>query len=327
MSGFVDRDLFRLALVDRGQPARAGGEERRILHPVGAALPRGIDDGDLRVRVGAEPFPVVPQRGASRGEVAFSLRGVLRLEQQPHHDRRERRVSEGRGPFEVVGAGGPGKVVDVGGVVVMGGPAVHAVAPALLDSGSADDPPGGHRELDVVDPEVREKLRRGMELMAVPAAVLEHANLRKPLPEEVEVADHPGAGEGARDMRGPVDRERDAAAGRYDRGQRHFGHRPVVQVPIVGRDEAQPGLKIGGGAVQAQQPDAGQIDRGQVGLGAIRCRAAGKTDLTHPGRIGVAPGVVVEMEAQRPRGPAGEVAPGELFFAGDGVAAVDPVSR
>ena len=73
------------------EPPRAGREQRRVLHAARAALPGGIDDRDVAVRVGAEPGAVVAQRGARGIEVAIGLRRVLGLQEQPHLDRRQRR--------------------------------------------------------------------------------------------------------------------------------------------------------------------------------------------------------------------------------------------
>ena len=76
---------------------------------------------------------------------------------------------------------------------------VRFVAAVALDAGGADDPAGRHGQADVVDAEVGEELGRGVELVAAPAAVLEHGDLRKPLGDEVVVADDAGAREGARE--------------------------------------------------------------------------------------------------------------------------------
>ena len=56
--------------------------------------------------------------------------------------------------------------------------------------------------------------------------------------EEVVVADRAGARERARHARGPGDLDVDGLARRDRRGERHLGHRPIIHVPIVGRDEA-----------------------------------------------------------------------------------------
>ena len=102
-----------------------------------------------------------------------------------------------------------------------------------LDAGGAERPPARDRQRDVVDAEVGEELRARMELMAVPAVVLQDAELREPLHDEEEVADGAGARERARHVRGPFDLDGRRAA-RLDRlRQAHRHHRLVVRVAVV----------------------------------------------------------------------------------------------
>ena len=217
MAGFVDRHALRLRHRARRQPARAGGEERRILHAVRAALPRRIDDGDVRVGIRAEPLAVVAQRRARRVEVALGLTDVLGLQQQPHRHWRQAVVAEPLDALDVVRARRPGEIVDVLRIVMMRRRAVALVAPTALGAGGADDPAVRDRQPHVVDAEVGEELGRGVELMAVPAGVLEDADLRKPLREEVVVADRSRARERARHAGRPGDLDVDGFAGRHRR--------------------------------------------------------------------------------------------------------------
>ena len=94
-----------------------------------------------------------------------------------------------------------------------------------LDAGRADRPAAGNRQRDVVDAVVGEELGAGVKLVAVPALVLQHAELRKPLGDEEEIADRAGAREGARHVRGPCDLDGRAAAGLDRLRQRHRHHR------------------------------------------------------------------------------------------------------
>jgi hypothetical protein len=118
----------------------------------------GIHDRDLAVRIGAEPLAVVLQRGTRRGEVAAGLRLVLRLQEQPHLDRRQPGSCERRHVLDEVRARRPGEVVHVGLVVVVRRRPVAEVAQRLLDAGGADDPSGRDGQADVVDAEVGEEL-------------------------------------------------------------------------------------------------------------------------------------------------------------------------
>ena len=190
--------LLRLRDIGWGEPARAGGEQGRVLHATDSALPRGVDDGDLFIRVRTEPLSVVLQRGPRRLEVAAGLPRVLRLQQQPHLDRGQPGDLEPFPQIEEVGAGGPGEVVDdLLDVAVCRG-AVGVVPRFPSDAGCAEDPPGGDGDPDVVDAVVGEELGAGVELMTVPARVLEHADLREPLRDEEEVSDCAGSGERSR---------------------------------------------------------------------------------------------------------------------------------
>ena len=199
MPGLVHGDVFRVGHAGGREPPRSGSEQRRVLHAVGAALPRGIDDGDVAVGVRAEPFAVVAQGRPRCGEVARRLLRVLGLQQQPHANARQAGVAELLDSFDVVRAGRPREVVHVLRVVVVRRRAVAFVARRrAFRSRRADGPALGDGQADIVDAEVGEELGRGMKLVAVPARVLKNADLWKPLPEEIEVADGTGARERAR---------------------------------------------------------------------------------------------------------------------------------
>src|SRR6185436_17935548 len=122
--------------------------------------------------------------GAGRVEVPRLLSGVLGLEQEPHVHRRQRRMFEAGAVLDVVGARGPGEVVDVILLEAMRRRAVAAVPTLALDAGRADDPSRRDGEPHIVAAEVGEELGRDVELMAIPAAVLEYADLGEPLRDE-----------------------------------------------------------------------------------------------------------------------------------------------
>ena len=73
-----------------------GGMSQRVpavirvgIHPVGAALPRRIDDREVIVRIRTEPFPVILQGRACGFEMTIRLTFVLRLKQESHLDARQ----------------------------------------------------------------------------------------------------------------------------------------------------------------------------------------------------------------------------------------------
>ena len=103
----------------------------------------------------------------------LGLSRMLRLQQQTHPHRWQTRVLERFYPLHEVRAGRPGEVVNVFLVVRVRHGAVAVVAAALLDTGCADDPAGGHRHVDVVDAIVGKELRARVEFVRVPAGLLE----------------------------------------------------------------------------------------------------------------------------------------------------------
>ena len=120
MAGFVDRHVLGIVDVCCG-----ASQDVPAVKSVGYSMPSaplchaGIDDRDVAVRVRTEPLAVVPERGARRGEVALLLARVLRLQQQPHVHRRQRRVLERRALLDVVRARRPREVVHVRLIEVM----------------------------------------------------------------------------------------------------------------------------------------------------------------------------------------------------------------
>ena len=317
MSGFVDRHALGLCDPPRRQPPRAGREQHRVFHAARLALPGGIDDGDVRVRIGTEPLAVVAQRRARRVEVAFRLAHVLGLKQEAHRHRRQALVAESLEPLHVVRARRPGEVVDVLRMIVMRRRAIALVAPPTFDAGGPHDPSAGDRQAHVVDAEVREELRRGVELMAVPARVLKDANLGKPLSEEVVIANCSRAREGARDSRGPGDLHVDGFPRRHRRRERHFGHGAVIEVPVVWCDEPHGRGDVDWRAARPDELEARDVNPTPVRLGTIgSVGAARERALAHPRRPRVAPGVVVQVEAEARRRDRRGIAPGEELLAG-----------
>ena len=133
-------------------------------------------------------------------------------------------------PLEIVRARRPREVVHVLLVVAMRRRAVAVVGARSRSTPVAPTiQPSGHGQRHVVDAEVGEELGARVELVAVPARVLQDAELGEPLRDEEEVADGAGARERARHMRGPRDLDRRARA-RRDR----FGQRDSITVSSFG---------------------------------------------------------------------------------------------
>ena len=140
-------------------------------------------------------------------------------------------------------------------------PSALSARPRCAARGADDERPR-HGDADVVDAEVGVELGGGMELVRVPAGVLEHAELGEPLRDEVVVVDVAGAGERPRNLRRPLDLDRRARA-RRDRRDRDGHDRPVVGVAVVGRDEAKVARQVARRAVGRVQADGGDVDRSE----------------------------------------------------------------
>ena len=208
--GLVDRDALRALQLLRGARRR-----RRPVNSVGYSMPPGgrapgrVDHRDLRRRDRAptrcrrcaarSSWPRGSDRRGARARAAASRRIV---------HRRVAGVVEARAPLEEAAARGPGEVVDVLLHEAEGLAAVRVVGLRLEPAGGAHHEAPRQREPHVVDAEVGEELRPGVEGVAVPLALPEHADLGEPLRDEVVVV-HPARAADAAvgDARVPLDAE------------------------------------------------------------------------------------------------------------------------
>jgi hypothetical protein len=108
----------------------------------------------------------------------------------------------------------------------------------------------------------------------------------------------------------------DDFAGPDRRVELNLRQRPILGVPVVGRDESQPGREIDRRAARPDHAEIGDVDRSPV-LFRPRRRVpvACQQAFANPGRAGVAPGVVIKVEAQARRGAGRHVAPRDQLVA------------
>ncbi len=316
---------------------RAGGDERRVLHPAGAnRLVRRIDDGQRAVRVAAIGQAVGGDRAHRRPQVALRLRQVIGPHQQPHLDVAEAqlldRSPEPRRGVAVVLRGhflgrveaardldearrrGPGEVVDVALLVGVGGRAVAVVHARGAHAGGADHEAPRQRDGDAVVAEVGVELRVGVELVRAPAAggAAAHAgrlvdgDLREPLPDQEVVAGVAGAGVGLGQHRRERELELDAAARRDGLRQPDPRQRAVLAVAVVGRLERQRRQQVGAGR-DPQRPDldAAPAVVGHRHVAELAARFAEER------AVAIAEGVQVEMEPEIRDAVGRRIAPGE----------------
>ena len=215
------------------------------------------------------------------------------------------------------GLGRPREVVDVLTVIPVRRRAVGILGASGPTAGGADDERGGNGDADVVHTKVRVELGGRVELVCVPAGILEHAQFRKPLGDEIEVADVARPRERARDAGGPLDIELNGFVRLDGQPERHGHHRPVQRVPVVRGDEARRGGQVARRSGWLTKAHCADVDRAP----AIRPRGgvgASHAALAQPRRLRVAPGVPIEMELQLGRRLRADVAPADRFAAAQG---------
>ena len=276
---FVDRDV--LDDTDSVQrPAqedlrRVAGDERRILHPSRAeAVLRRIHDGQGLVGIGAEPEPVEGEPDLRRADVPVERPRVVRLEQEPHGDGSQGEPALGkpelpggqRGPSgRNVGGriepefmdlesriGGPGEIMDVVGDVPIDRPAARLRFGDALARGAHDEG-GRHRQGHVVVSVVGVELGVGVEGVAVPSSGraaphsggLVDADLREPLPDEVEIPDEAGPRVDPRQPRAEDDRENDLAVRGNGGGERERRARSRRKGPAPPRPRGRDSRRAG----------------------------------------------------------------------------------
>ena len=170
---------------------------------------------------------------------------------------------------------------------------------------------------DVVHAVVGEELGLGVELVTVPAGVLEHAELREPLRDEEVVADRAGAIERARHACRPLHDNRDRLTWRDRAWKGHDHHRTVIRIPIVGSDEASRRREIAGWHRQDRHPQAGSSrpscakSPGGLWRPPERARSRISVDLR------IDPRIPVQVELQFAGRHVRDVAPGDHFRRGD----------
>src|SRR5262249_10995760 len=151
-----------------------------------------------------------------------------------------------------------GEIVNVQATKVMRSGSALSFSGFHFDAGCPDDVVARHGHPDIVDAIVRKELGSGVELVGIPTSVFQHAQLGKPLPEEVVVADITGSRKRPRDPGAPFEVDDDRLARLYRLREWHRGHSPVVRVPIVWGDVMKAvGQRVDAVSGDAEGPDVG----------------------------------------------------------------------
>ncbi|MBA7706606.1 hypothetical protein ES703_115461 [subsurface metagenome] len=213
MPELMDGHSFRAGDAFPCDKVRSAGEQRRILHPSGAAVVGRVDTcgccvGIITVEEAAVFY------GVFHGiHVAVLEPFMLRLKKESNLCGFSGRKLETFYGFEESRAGCPGKIMHTVLVKVMGcGPIIIiGLFPAL--SGGANNKRGGESDSDIVCSVIGKIFARRMVLMAVPLSVCENADFRKPLSDEIIILVYSCSGDGTGDFGFKLDPELDCLAG------------------------------------------------------------------------------------------------------------------
>ena len=118
---------------------------------------------------------------------------------------------------------------------------------------------------------------------------------------------------GARNLRGKRDVERDGLARADRRRQRDRHHRPIVLVPVVRCDEAHLLREIDRRESAAGELETRDVDGGEIVVAPRSPQIATTCErvLAHPGGIAIPPRVVIKVELQLAGRGARDVGPDE----------------
>ncbi len=176
-----DNNLRKLQTI--GHPPRGiGRDERRVFHAAcGKTAMWWVDHRNLRIRIRPNPFVKFFHRALQGIQVARSAAHVSRLHQQAQlHCAAANLHGVFDDPCPEIGR--PCKIVDILG------PKHKCLGAVRVGSFGCLHPCGTHVEigwqshLHVVSAEIREELRGGVKLVAVPSILPPHSDLREPLP-------------------------------------------------------------------------------------------------------------------------------------------------
>ncbi len=318
MAKLVFGNNFRRQYAFRHVRRRSQRNQRGIFHAAGvAAAVRWVNHGDAVVWIRAIPLLEKAQRAFLRVNVSLSRRHVSGRHQQVNF---YGALAAGPGIFEdrEAGASGPGKIVNVCGMIGEHFRAVGIICAGNEVTAGADDFVLRNGDLHVEGAEVREKFGVGVKLMAVPGVLPPDADFGEPLADHIEIVGVAGALDdlGKHIVKGDV--ELHGGAGRDWFWQRDLENRAVVLVAIVGMDEFHFVRKVAGAFdFQFIYRDRAKMFGIPVGIRAAAARSS-EANFGHECGLRLE-GVEVEMEGESLLRLSGEVFIREGFVGGDGV--------
>ncbi len=316
MAEFVFENDFNQLKTIGHKPTALAGNERGVFHAASRGVRLGIDDGEGFVGIRAVPFFKMVEGFPDDAFVALGLAPVRRLHQETQLYGTHLRLVHAFAHLKAR-AGGPGEIVDVVAVIGERFCAIGIVRAGDFHTARANHLISRGSELHVVDTEVREEFGGGVILMAIPGSAPPHADFRKPLAAEHEVALPSRAGLRLRHLVVEDDLELHEGACGNGLSQRKIDDGFVVFVSIIGGDEMQLRSEI----ALAYHFDAFDFLGAEffgIPLVVAGIAAAVALGLAHPGGVWLK-GILVKMEREVVERLAGEIVVGQDLRGIDGV--------
>src|SRR6202521_2792600 len=194
-------------------PSGSSRNECWIFHTKRLRTRIRIHQSESLVRIRTVPAVEVVHAFFENAGLPLDLTPVARL----HHDSQLHRAHaalKGVVIDQVMRARGPCEIVNVIRVVADGFRAVRVVQAANFNASGPNHFVLGHRELDVINAEVREKLGVSVKLVAIPGAMPPNPSLGEPLTTENKVAIPTSPLQGLRKLIVDLDLELDIPIGR-----------------------------------------------------------------------------------------------------------------
>ena len=307
MAEFVEQDQLRDAHAAGHAIGGHAGDQGGVFHAAGRIRAAArIDDGEVGIGIVAVLFFEPGQGDYSGLDMTRALAGVVPLHQHP-----DIRIAAAPVKDDEIRAGGPGEIVDILSVVVVGDSAVGIGFLAGTKAGGADHPLAGNRDVDIVEAKVGVKLGIGVKLVAVPGAVLIDANFREPLSRHDKFLLDAGPRDGwFGQFGGEGHLQADGCAGRQRFRQQQTQHGFIIRIVIVRLNERSALAPVG--SIRSGE----RIDLDITpALPAALAAAAALAGFAHEGGAVVAESVEVEMKLEVRDRRVGTVAPAQRLAA------------
>ncbi len=234
MAEFVNRNALRSQHSFSGKERGTSGKEGGILHSTCARIECGINYRRCRIGIGSEPFAVISDAVSGCLQVTILQTLVFGAEKEGYLGGVAGQEFIFFGKHQVLGPGGPGKIVDhLLAESVRGRPILLYIGSSYQHAGCTDHAIAGDVQPDIVGSVIGEILDRKV-LVCFPAVVCQDSDLWKPLGHEVVVADVAGTGNGSGHLGREIDPETYLPSGGKGAGKLHAEQSLIVFIAVVG---------------------------------------------------------------------------------------------